>query len=136
MIFWKQCTIFEHTFWVWCSIFDHQTQMTLHNERLLTAPVRNPNTGSENRVLFSNTSSEFVIENRTPQGSLGKTCAIFGHRSGLGCSKFDHLARGIQAFSTYSPKYGMSFGRRWGFSRNRVLFSNTLPAKMRLFACW
>ena len=53
--------------------------------------VRNSNTGSENRVLFSNTVLEFVIENRTLQGSLRKTCTVFEHRSGLGCAKFDHL---------------------------------------------
>jgi hypothetical protein len=105
-IFRKPCPIFEHTFRVWCSIFDHQTQMTLHIERLLTVSVRNSNTSLENRVLFSNTFLESVIENRTPQGSVGRTCTIFEHRSGLGCAKFDHLARGIQAFSTYSPKYG------------------------------
>jgi hypothetical protein len=126
MIFREQCPIFEHTFRVWCSLFDHQTQMTLHNERLLTVSVRNSNTGSENRVLFSNTVLEFVIENRTLQGSLRKTCTVFEHRSGLGCAKFHHLARGIRAFPTYSPKYGMPFCRCWGFSKNRVLFSNTV----------
>jgi hypothetical protein len=90
-IFRKPCPIFEHTFRVWCSIFDHQTQMTLHIERLLTVSVRNSNTSLENRVLFSNTFLESVIENRTPQGSVGRTCTIFEHRSGLGCAKFDHL---------------------------------------------
>jgi len=91
MIFQKPCPIFEHTFRVWCSIFDHQTQMTLHIERVLTVSVRNSNTSLESRVLFSSTFLESVIENLTPRGSLGKTCTIFEHGSGLGCANFDHL---------------------------------------------
>jgi len=66
VIFLKPCTIFEHTFRVWCSIFDHQTQMAVHIERFLMVPVGNSNTSLENRVRFSNTVLEFVIENRAP----------------------------------------------------------------------
>jgi hypothetical protein len=38
-----------------CSIFEHQTRMTLQIKRLLMMTARNSNTGSDNRVLFSNT---------------------------------------------------------------------------------
>ncbi len=72
-------------------------------------PDRNSNTSLENRALFSSTFSESVIENRTPQGSSQRTCTIFEHRSGFRCAKFDHLARGIQAFLADSPKYDMTF---------------------------
>ncbi len=109
-------------------VFDLRTQ-NLNDadiERVLTACVRKPNTRLENRVLFSNTVLESVIENRTPQEFSGRTCTTFEHRLGSGCAKFDHLARGIQAFLGNSPKCGMAFRRRRGLSKNRVLFSNTV----------
>jgi hypothetical protein len=69
-------------------------------------PDRNSNTGLESRVLFSNTVLEFVFENRTPPGSLRKTCNIFEHGSGSGCAKFDQPGQEIPASSIDSPKYG------------------------------
>jgi len=122
MICRKPCPIFEHTFRVWCSLFEHQTQMTLHIKRLLMVPVRNSNTSLENRVPFSNTFLESVIENRTPQGSSERTCTILEHRSGLGCAKFDRPARETQAFPTYSPKYGTAFAVAGDFLKTVFYF--------------
>ena len=122
VIFRKPCPIFEHTFRVWCSLFDHQTRTTLHIRRFLTVPDRNSNTGLENRVLFSNTVLESVIENRTPQGSSGRTCTIFEHGSGLGCAKFDHLARETPAFPLGLPKYGVNFAITADFPKTVYYF--------------
>jgi len=118
MIFRKQCPIFEHTFRVWCSLFDHQTQMTLHNERLLTVSVRKfeHRFGEPCPILEHG----FGIRDRKSDtaGIPKEDVYCFRTQNRVGVCEIRSPSPGIRAFPTYSPKYGVTFCRCWGFSKN------------------